>query len=741
MADNLDFTVNSLPLNVTVEETNINITPSDVTMQVALANNINLQVSPNAPNLQLSPVVNNINIAPSDITLKIAEGISLVGGNLGELQYNDGAYFGGVPNVTWLNGNLTLTNIANLKIPGGNNGQFLQTDGLGNLNFSTISGGNGGNASPGGANTQIQFNDSGVFGGNNLFTFNKVTGNVQMPTNLTLLNGNLYAPRVVANTVSANTANVSGNINGNYIVANVIQACATMTTQNMLITNNLQISTGNLTNSAVSITGPVTINTNIGIPPFYVNSSAMVSNLTSQFSFNANTAQSAGTANTANVANSAPAGNLTGNTLASGVTKSSLTLFGQVTQLTMAGTILPNTDTFYSVGGSGLRFGNMYSMNFRGGNFIGNGSQLTNLNAANLTGSVPNANYAAYAGNVTTAAQPNITSVGNLTSLTVTGAATVNGNLTIGGANVSAPNAVVSATRFISTVGNGTQPITVSSTTQVGNLNASYLEGYVTAVGTQPNTIVLRDAGSNIEANNIIGTIRTANQPYITDLPGVNNISVFSNANVGNLNVAFNGFMGGSGVQIRGTLNSASANQPNITNVGVLTGLIVSNTSGYANILARDVRVGAGTANSTVSINANVVDIYGDTGVAINAVKGNTLFTNITNGNIQVDLQYYSTVICTSNATANFTLNFVSATGASLNNMLQTNECIGFRFGYQNGVGNTYYPNVIKIDGTNVTTRFTAAAGVSNAYNTFDFTIYKSASNTYTVLAERNNYI
>lgn len=32
----------------------------------------------------------------------------------------------------------------------------------------------------GGANTQIQYNDSGSFGGNSGFTFNEITGNVNI---------------------------------------------------------------------------------------------------------------------------------------------------------------------------------------------------------------------------------------------------------------------------------------------------------------------------------------------------------------------------------------------------------------------------------------------------------------------------------------------------------------------------------------------------------------------------------
>jgi hypothetical protein len=48
--------------------------------------------------------------------------------------------------------------------------------------FGTGSGGGGG--TPGGANTQIQFNDSSAFGGSANFTFNKATGNVSLTGNV-----------------------------------------------------------------------------------------------------------------------------------------------------------------------------------------------------------------------------------------------------------------------------------------------------------------------------------------------------------------------------------------------------------------------------------------------------------------------------------------------------------------------------------------------------------------------------
>ena len=79
-----------------------------------------------------------------------------------------------------VNGNLKLAGIANLKIPGGTNGYVIQTDGAGNLSWTAQTGG-GGNGSPGGANTQVQFNDAGSFGANSGFTFNKVAGSLASP--------------------------------------------------------------------------------------------------------------------------------------------------------------------------------------------------------------------------------------------------------------------------------------------------------------------------------------------------------------------------------------------------------------------------------------------------------------------------------------------------------------------------------------------------------------------------------
>jgi hypothetical protein len=161
-------------------------------------------------------------------------------GNNFQLQYNNNGSFAGIPNVTF-NGNiLSLGNVATLSILGGTNGYFLQTDGNGNLSWSA--GGGGGNGSPGGANTQLQFNDSGLFAGSPTLTFDKNTNT-------------FFASTLLSNNASANTANIQiinstqVNVTGNITSGNVYSNGRVSTT---LLSSN----TGNIGLSGNLVIGP-----------------------------------------------------------------------------------------------------------------------------------------------------------------------------------------------------------------------------------------------------------------------------------------------------------------------------------------------------------------------------------------------------------------------------------------------------------------------------------------------------
>lgn len=117
---------------------------------------------------------------------------------------------------------------------------------------------------------------------------------------------------------------------------------------------------------------------------------------------------------------------------------------GRVAGATLSGSIVtPNQPNITTIG-------TLNSLNVTGttvsGSFSGSGAQLTNLNGANVSGTVPlsaNANYSDFSGTIVNSFQPNITTVGTLISLTVSGNASVgNVNATNGSftGTVSATN-------------------------------------------------------------------------------------------------------------------------------------------------------------------------------------------------------------------------------------------------------------------------------------------------------------
>ena len=229
------------------------------------------------------------------------------------------------------------------------------------------------------------------------------------------------------------------------------------------------------------------------------------------------------------------------------------------------------------------------SGNITGSYIIGNGSALTSINGSNVTGTVANTTYAISAGTVTTAAQPNITSVGTLSSLTVTGNIT-GGNLITAGlisatGNITGGN--VSGTLLTGTLSTAAQP----NVTSVGTLSSLSVTGNTTSgnfVGT------LNGSGANISsinANNISsGTLASAR------LSGTYTITV-------------------SGASTTAGTVTTNA-QPNITSVGILSSLDVTGNVTVDNLFAD----GFVSVQSISKIGANGVGNIGDSANTFNTI-------------------------------------------------------------------------------------------------------------------------
>lgn len=118
------------------------------------------------------------------------------------------------------------------------------------------------------------------------------------------------------------------------------------------------------------------------------------------------------------------------------------------------------------------------------------------------------------------------------------------------------------------------------------------------------------------------------------------------------------------------------------------------------------------------------------TTVSATAATGTVNFDVLTQG-----ILYYTT-----NASANWTLNFRGNSGTTLNSIMNTGDAWSAVFLNTNGAS-AFIPNVFQVDGTatGVTVKWSGgtapAAGNASAVDAYTFTIIKTAASTYTILA------
>jgi hypothetical protein len=112
-------------------------------------------------------------------------------------------------------------------------------------------------------------------------------------------------------------------------------------------------------------------------------------------------------------------------------------------------------------------------------------------------------------------------------------------------------------------------------------------------------------------------------------------------------------------------------------------------------------------------------------------------------GTIDFDVTTSTIWYYTTDATANHTLNFRFSSGATLNDNLTTGDAITVVWLNTNGA-TPYYPNVIQVDGSTVTPKFqngtSFSAGNASSIDAYSFTILKTASATFTVLASQTKF-
>ena len=122
----------------------------------------------------------------------------------------------------------------------------------------------------------------------------------------------------------------------------------------------------------------------------------------------------------------------------------------------------------------------------------------------------------------------------------------------------------------------------------------------------------------------------------------------------------------------------------------------------------------------------------------VNAVEGITVSATAATGTINYDATTQSILYYTSNASANWTVNFRASSGTSLNTAMSTGESITVVFLVTQG-STAYYNSAVTVDGSSVTPKWqngsAPTAGNINSVDAYSYTIVKTGSAAFTVFA------
>jgi hypothetical protein len=120
-----------------------------------------------------------------------------------------------------------------------------------------------------------------------------------------------------------------------------------------------------------------------------------------------------------------------------------------------------------------------------------------------------------------------------------------------------------------------------------------------------------------------------------------------------------------------------------------------------------------------------------------------TVSATAATGTINYDVTTQSVQYYTSNASANWTVNFRASSGTSLNTAMTTGQSVTVAFLVTQG-STAYYNNVVQVDGTTVTPKYQGgtapAAGNASSVDVYMYTIVKTGSAAFTVFASQTKF-
>lgn len=120
-----------------------------------------------------------------------------------------------------------------------------------------------------------------------------------------------------------------------------------------------------------------------------------------------------------------------------------------------------------------------------------------------------------------------------------------------------------------------------------------------------------------------------------------------------------------------------------------------------------------------------------------------TVSATAATGTINYDVTTQGVLYYTTNASANWTVNFRGSSGTSLNSLMSTGQSLTVAFLVTQGA-TAYYNNAVTIDGNSVTPKYQGgtawSAGNASGIDSYVYTIIKTGNAAFTVLASQTQF-
>ena len=187
------------------------------------------------------------------------------------------------------------------------------------------------------------------------------------------------------------------------------------------------------------------------------------------------------------------------------------------------------------------------------------------------------------------------------------------------------------------------------------------------------------------------------------------------------------------------TIAAGTTSGTALVSSGDTTGNLVFQTNGTTTALT------LGTDQSaTVVGKATMVGTASTAGLKIaDVLETATVSATAATGTIAYDVTTQVVLFYTSNASANWTVNFRGSSGTSLNTLMAIGESVTAAFLVTQGA-TAYFNSAVQVDGSAVTPRWQGgtapAAGNASGVDIYTYTIIKTANATFSVFAAQTRF-